>query len=182
MPMLQLSASLVNRPVMSLRTGSQIALASELIINPNNLKVEGFYCQDLFSKSRLILLSQDIRDIIKNGIVVNDHDVLSEPVELVRLKELLNINFQLMGKSVVTANKKRLGKVNDFAAESATMYIQKLYVAQPLLKSLSGGQLSVDRNQIIEITSRKVVIQDPLQPIKAKSVTPVTAPSFPGSI
>lgn len=164
--MLQLSKSLLDRPVMSLRTGGQIATAIGPIINPNNLKIEGFYCQDRFSKDVLILLSQDIRDTIPQGLVVNDHDVLAAPDELIRLKDVLEINFQLMDKPVVTVNKKRLGKVNDFAADSESLYIQKLYIGRPLLKSLSGGQFSVDRNQIVEITNRKIVINDPLQGVK----------------
>jgi sporulation protein YlmC with PRC-barrel domain len=165
--MLQLSKSLFNQPVMSLRTGAQVATAVTPIINPNNLKIEGWYCQDRFSKRTLILLSQDIRDVIAQGLVINDHDNLSEAEELVRLKDILEIKFELLGKPAYTSNKKRIGKVTDFAVEAETLYIQKLYLSQPLVKSFSGGTLSVDRDQIIEITSRKVVIQDPLKPVKA---------------
>ena len=53
-----------------------------------------------------------------------------------------------------------MGKVSDFATEVETMYVQKLYVSQPLHKSLVGGSLSVDRSQIVEITSKRIVIQD----------------------
>jgi sporulation protein YlmC with PRC-barrel domain len=172
--MLQLSKALLNRPVLSLRTGGIIATALRPVINPNNLKVEGFYCSDRFSKGTLILLSQDIRDMLPQGFVVDDHDVLAKPEELIRLKEVLDVNFELMDKQVVTANKKRVGKINDYAADSETLYIQKLYVGQSLLKSLSTGQLSVDRNQIVEITNRKIVINDPLQGVK-NNVT-ATAP------
>lgn len=70
--MLKLSTSIINQPVMSLRTGSQVATATAPIINPSNLKIEGWYCQDKFSKDPLVLLSQDTRDIIKQGIVVKD--------------------------------------------------------------------------------------------------------------
>lgn len=172
--MLKLSSTLINQPVMSLRTGGQIATALEPIINPNNLKIEGFYCQDRFTKDKLVLLSQDVRDIVPQGLAVNDHEVLSAPGELVRLKEILETGFEIMGKPVVTVNKKRIGKVNDFAYEEATMFVQKLYVSQNLLKSFGTGQISVERNRIVEITNRKIVVQDPLEGIKAG--TPATAP------
>lgn len=152
---------------MSLRTGSPVATATTPIINPNNLKIEGWYCQDRFSKSTLILLSQDVRDVIAQGLVINDHDNLSEPEELIRLQEILDIQFELLGKPTFTSNKVKIGKVTDYAVEIETFYIQKLYLSQPLVKSFSGGTLSVDRDQVIEITNRKVVIQDPLKPIKA---------------
>lgn len=162
--MLQLSDSLLGKPVMSLRTGGQIATVLAAIINPNNLKVEGFYVQDyLNKKNKLVLLYQDVRDIIAKGVVVNDHEVLAHPADLVRLKDILNLNFELKGKLVYTVSKQKLGKVNDYAVETTTMYVQKLYVGQSLFKSLTGGSLSVDRSQIVEITNRKVVIQDILQ-------------------
>lgn len=172
--MLLLSSSLLNQAVMSLRTGGEIAVTREFIINPNNLKIEGFYCEDRFEKSQLVLLSQDIRDYIKQGFVVDDHEVLVPPEELIRLQDILKLKFVLLGKPVISANKQRLGKVGDFAVDDASLYIQKLYVSQNLLKSFSGGTLSVDRNQIIEITDRKVVIQDPLKGVKAGVPLPAT--------
>lgn len=176
--MLVLHDALLNRPVMSLRTGAQVATTIDAIINPNNLKIEGLYCQDSLSKDRLILLYQDIRDIIPQGVVINDHEVLASPEELVRLKDILNIEFDLIGKPVYTASKQRLGKVQDYATEVSTMYIQKLYISQPVYKSLAGGKLSVERANIIEITSSKIVIQDPLQPLKARTSV---APAMPAS-
>lgn len=152
---------------MSLRTGDEVATALAPIINPNNLKIEGWYCIDRFNKGQLILLEQDVRDILKQGLVVNDHDVLVEPGDLVRLKSIIDLGFELIDKPVLTDGKKRLGKVNDYAIEVETMYIQKLYISQSIIKNISGGNLSVDRNQIIEITPRKIVVQDPLQPTRA---------------
>ena len=169
--MMLLSKSLLSRPVMSLRTGGKIALALTPIINPDNLKIEGFYCEDSFSKQQLILVSQDIRDHIKQGFVVNDHEVLAEAEDLIRLKDILETNFELLGKSVYTKAKKKIGKVVDYAVDSETLYVQKLYVGQSLLKNLNSGQLSVDRNQIIEITDKKIVIKDPLQPTPLRRVS-----------
>jgi sporulation protein YlmC with PRC-barrel domain len=161
--MLQLSEALVGRPVMSLRTGQQVATATHPIINPNNLKIEGFYCDDRFEKGQLILLYQDIRDIIPQGFVVDDYDVLTEPEELVRLKDILDINFTLIGKPVVTTAKEHIGKVGDFATELETMYIQKLYVNRSVLKSLSNGSLGIERSQINEITDRRIIINELLK-------------------
>lgn len=170
--MLQLSTNLLNKSVLSLRTGGAIATITGPIINPHNLKIEGFYCQDRFDKKELILLYQDIRDLLPQGYVVNDHDVLVEAEELVRLKDVLKLRFELVGKPVETLTKEKVGKVSDFAAETETMFIQKIYVAQSILKSLTGGSLSVDRTQINEITPKKVVINE----MYKKSPVPATAP------
>ena len=171
--MLQLSASLLNKSVMSLRTGGPIATVIGAIINPDNLKIEGFYCQDRYDKSQLVLLCQDIREILPQGYVVNDHDVLVEPEELIRLKKVLALNFELISKAVVTVSNDKVGKVSDYATEIESMYIQKIYVSQSVFKSLAGGSLSVDRNQVQEITPRKIIISDLLG--KAPATAPATA-------
>jgi sporulation protein YlmC with PRC-barrel domain len=158
--MLQLSTPLLNKSVLSLRTGSVIASIIGPIINPDNLKIEGFYCQDRFDKQQLVLLYQDIRDILPQGYVVNDHDVLTEPEELVRLKKVMDLDFELIGKQVVTVGKEKVGKVSDYATETTTMYVQKIYVAQSIIKSLTGGSLSIDRTQINEITPRRIIINE----------------------
>lgn len=170
--MLQLSAAIVNRPVMSLRTGSQVATAVAPIINPDNLKIEGFYCTDRFEHKELVLLHQDIRDILPQGIVIDDHDVLAEEDELVRLKKVLDLQFELIGKPIVTVSKDKVGKVGDFAVETMSMTIQKIYANQSLLKSFSGGSLSIDRSQIVEITPKRIIINDLLKtaPAAAASV------------
>lgn len=159
---------------MSLRTGAVIANITSPIFNPNNLKIEGFYCQDRFDKKKeLILLYQDIRDIMAKGYVVNDHDVLVEANELVRLKDVLELNYQLIGKHVETISKQKVGKVSDFATEMETMYVQKIYVSQSILKSFSGGTLSIDRSQINEITPRRIIINELLK--NAPATAPVAA-------
>ncbi len=145
---------------MSLRTGQPVARTTGAIFNPNNLKIEGFYCLDKFSRKELVLLYQDIRDVIPQGLVVNDHDALVEPKDLVRLKNVMDIGFELVGKQVVTLSKQRLGKVTDFATEVETMYVQKIYVSQGLLKGLTRGNLGIDRSQINEITDKKIIVND----------------------
>lgn len=177
--MLVLSKMILNRPVMSLRTGRQVATAQTAIINPNNLKIEGFNCVDSFDKKKhLILLTQDIRDVLPAGIVVDDHSDLSEPDDLIRLQKIIKLNFELLGKTVVTSAKKRVGKVSDFAVEPESMIIKKLYVGQSLIKSLTGGTLSVDRTQIVEITNKKIIIKELLQPIVTTTNESANAPSL----
>lgn len=163
--MLQLAETVLNKPVLSLRTGAPVAEVLGPIINPDNLKIEGFYCQDNLDKRQLILLYQDIRDVLPQGLVIDDHDVLADPEELIRLRTLLELGFELVGKPVETISHEKVGKVTDYALEGTTMFIQKLYVSQSLLKSFTGGNLSIDRTQIHEITSKKIIINELLETV-----------------
>lgn len=117
----------------------------------------------------MVLVDQDIRDVIPQGIVVNDADVLADPSDLVRLQKTMKLNFELIGKKVVTVDKERIGKVSDFAVETSSMFIKKIYVSQSLLKSFTGGNLGVDRTQIVEITDKKVVIRELAQKVPARA-------------
>jgi uncharacterized protein YrrD len=179
--MLVLTKFLIDQPVMSLRTGGRVATVRQAIIDPTKLKIEGFYCTDSLEKNKvLVLVNRDIRDVLPAGFVVNDHEVLTEPEDLVRLKKILDWDYQLIGKVVVTERKKKLGKVVDFATEPESMIIKKLYVTQSIVRSIANGSLSIDRNQVVEITHNKIIIKDPLQPVKvqsAKATSPVVSPA-----
>jgi sporulation protein YlmC with PRC-barrel domain len=170
--MLKLSQSFIGIDILSLRTGGVIAATTKPIINPNNLKIEGWYVVDRFNDSTLILLSSEVRDLLPQGLVVNDHDALSEAEDLVRLHDILNLRFELLGKAVVTEKGARVGKVSDYAVETSSLIIKKLYVSQSLLKNFSGGTLSIDRTQIIEITNRRIVIEDPADKARVRAVAP----------
>lgn len=163
--MLLLHERLINQPVLSLRTGGKIATTAELIINPDNLKVVGIYCIDHFTKEPLILLTQDIREMLAKGIVVNDHEVLTDPDELIRMKRILELEYEVTGKQVRTDKNKKIGKVTDFAMDNISFYIQKLYVGQSVIRNL-GGTLSVDRSQVIEVTDKAIIVMDPQKPVR----------------
>lgn len=174
--MLKLSSTLLDQPILSLRTGGPVGTTVEPIINPDNLAIVGFYCYDPHQpKQPLVLLPQDIREWIPQGFAVNDFDVLSEPDDLVRLKKIIELRFELIGKTVYTQRKKRLGRVNDYAVNTESFHIQKLYVSQNIFKNFSGAALSVDRNQIIEITDKKIIIKDPLQGVRQPAISPAGA-------
>lgn len=168
--MLRLSGTLLNRPVLSLRTGGIVATTTTPIINPDNLKIEGFYCFGNDDKNVKVLLYQDIRDIIPQGFIIDDYGVLADPQELIRLEKVMQLGFDPLGKQVVTVSKQKVGKVSDYATEMETMYIQKIYVSQSLLKSFTGGNLGIERNQIHEITPKKIIVQDLLK--RAPATTP----------
>lgn len=153
-----LSKSLINRPVMSLRTGGEIALAVSPIINPHNLKVMGWWCKSPGGQQE-VLLAEDVREVMPNGLAVNDEGALSAPDDLVRHKEVLDINFELMDKQVKTKRHK-LGKVSDYSYNEG-MLVQKLYVARPLRKVFTNEDtLLIDRTQIVEVTDHYILVRD----------------------
>lgn len=167
--MLKLSQSFIGTNIWSLRTGGVIGHTTKLIINPNNLKLEGWYVVSKFSNSASILLGGELREILPQGLVVNDQDAFSDPEDLVRLQDILKLRFELINKLVVTQDGSKIGKVSDYAVETSSLIIKKLYVSQSIIKNFTGGTLSIDRTQIIEITNKRVIIEDPTEDIKVQA-------------
>ena len=171
--MLRLSKTYFSNSILSLQTGGQIGQAIEPIINPNNLRIEGWYSQNYGEKGEFILPSSHVRDFIAKGIVVDNHDALTLPADMVRLQSVIDTRFQLIGKLVQTESGKKLGKIIDFAVADESFYIQKLYVTPRFLRGLTNEQLLIDRNAIIEITDKKIIVAD--QSVRANSKSPVLA-------
>lgn len=172
--MLFMSKNLFNRPVMSLRSGSQIAVAQEPVINPHNLKIMGWWCASPQKPGRLVLLSEDVREMMPNGLAINDETALSSTDDLVRHKEILDVKFQLLDKAVKTQRHK-LGKVTDFSYNDG-MFVQKLYVSRPVTKIFSSEDtLLVDRTQILEVTDTYILVRDTEVSSTEEAVAPAGA-------
>ena len=106
-----------------------------------------------------MLLAEEVREGLPSGLAVNDEDALSEPSDLVRHKEILDIKFVLMDKPVRTKRHK-IGKVSDYSYNDG-LFVQKLYVARPLHKVFtSEDTLIIDREQILEVTDKYILVRD----------------------
>jgi len=153
-----MSGSLLNIPVISLRVGQDIAVTQEPIINPHNLKIMGWWCKGPGGSMR-ILLADDVRESVAQGLAVNDEDALSSPEDLVRYKDILDANFQLANKLVKTKRQK-IGKVHDYSYNDG-LFVQKLYVARSLMKVFAAEDtVIIDRTQILEITDTYILVRD----------------------
>ena len=154
-----MSGSLQNQQVLSLRLGGPIAIAQRPIINPHNLKIIGWWCQAPAAGEPLVLLTDNIREVTPAGLAVNDEDALSAPDDLVRQKEILELEFQLIDKLVKTKRQK-LGKVSDYSYNDG-LFVQKLYVARSLVKVFTNEDtLIIDRAQILEVTDSYILVRD----------------------
>ncbi len=176
--MLILKSALNNRHIISIQDNRPIGIVKDIICNPNNLKIEGFYCTNTGQKSIKVLLNQDIREVSIQGFIVNDYNALTDPSELIRLRKILEIDYDLIKKTVETIGKQKIGKVVDYAIDSNNMYVSKLYVSQSILKNLKGSVISIDRNQILEVNDYKIIIDNMESSVKLKSVATAISQSY----
>ncbi len=155
--MLLLSKQLADQPIISLQTGQTIAITRLPIIDPRSLKVVGWWCTDRANRQH-VLLTTDVRETSRDGMIVNDHSVLSDPNDLARHREILEINFEPINKIVKTKSRK-LGRVTDYCYDEWYV-IQKIYVGQSIAKAIGTETLIINRTQIIEISDEYIIVRD----------------------
>lgn len=170
--MLLLGSKLVDMPILSLQTGGRLATTKKAIINPADLKIIAYEVTGprLNQKPSFIRIA-DIREVSPIGIIIDSNDELVGLDDVILIKKLVKINFNLLGIKVVNERKSKLGTVIDYIIDSNSLYIKKIRVKQTLIKSLNKTELLVDRTQIVEIGNDYVMIKDGL--IKTKSAKQV---------
>jgi sporulation protein YlmC with PRC-barrel domain len=168
---------LIDVPVMSLQTGSELARAVTPIIDPRQLKIIGFYCEGpALDIKPAILLIDDIREISQLGFIVDDADVLMSPNDLVRLKNILDLKFALDGKHVIEESGHKIGKVSTFTTDTKSFFIMQLSVQPGLMQAWSTAEVLVGRTQIIEITDTTIIVRSAIVQERMPAAKPLENP------
>ena len=155
-----LSDQIKSLSVISLQTGETVAMTTGPIIDPSKLEIIAFSCKPAGDKQHPILLTQDIRQLTQNALLIDGYDEIEEASEIIRLQDILVQRFQLTNCRVENESGTNLGKVEDYSLNVETYLINKLYVKRPLLKSLAKGSLVIDRTQIVDVKRDKIVVRD----------------------
>lgn len=166
--MLYFGSKLHNTAVFSIRSAGKIGIAKLPIINPNNLHIDGFYASAMNGQNNGVILDVDIREINIKGLIINDHQDITDPDELVRLKPIIDLKFKLIGKPVY-ANNRKLGKISDYAVDTKSLFITKLHIQPTLFNSLKHSHLIIDRKSVIEVTDKHVIVKGPEQKSKSNA-------------
>jgi len=85
---------------------------------------------------------------------------LVTPSEVVSLPKLIRQRHKVLGNPVVTQSKKILGRVSEVLFETTDSTIQRIYVEPSLLGALKQPDLIISADKIIQITPRKIVVQN----------------------
>ena len=169
---------LIGVPILGIHVGGQIAVTSGLIIDPADLKIRAFRCQGE-GKQELLLLPQDIRQSGAQGLIVDSEESLANPEDIVRLQPLLKQPFTIVGMPVVTQMGRAVGKVESYTIDPEHYQVQKLYIQKPLLQSLMGASVVIDRSQIVDVTSTQIIVKDTDIPAKQAAVNPLAKAAKP---
>ncbi len=160
-----------NLPIISLRNAQIVARAGDLIINPKELEVAAVHVKfGGWGSHKAVIMTRDIREVAREGMVVDSLEDIEDVSEIVRLQDLLHSKFRLFGVLVVSEGGQNLGHVEDFALDSDNFKVQKLYVKPSLLNNLV-----IDRKQVVEVTQKKITVRDATVPKPKLGVRPAPA-------
>ena len=175
--MLITAEKFTNMPVMSLQTGSELARTSRAIINPYNLKIIAYELSGpLLDQSPSLLRIEDIRETGPMGLIIDSVDELLGLDDVIKIKEIYELNFNLEGLKVVDERKRNVGRVIGYTLEAGNFIIQQLRVKRPLMQSFSDVELLVHRTQILHISTDKIVVKSP--EIRKNQVLDAPLPTF----
>lgn len=157
--MILLGSTLNSIPVMGIQTGSELARTESPIIDPALLTIVAYRLHGhLLGHEVALLTVADIREISDIGIIVDSSDEFVEPEDIVKVREVYDQRFHLIGMSVTNERREKLGKVIDFTVDTGGFVIQQLTVKRPLFRSLNDTELLIHRSQIIEINNETIVV------------------------
>lgn len=157
--MLITGSRLINAPVMGLQTGSELARTSKAIIDPKTLEIVAYELEGpLLNEHPSLLRIADVREFSDIGLIVDSSDEFVALDDIIKLKEVYELNFSPLGMHVVDEKRHKLGKVDSYTIETGAFLIQQLIVKRPLLKSLNDAQLLVHRTQITEINNHEIIV------------------------
>lgn len=178
--MLVYNSRLIGTPVLSVQAGGPIGYVSSPIIDPDTLKILAFRLEGpLISRNDANLLDvKSIREYSNFGIVIDDIEELIGPEDVIKIAEVLKLNFNLIGLKAETKKGSKLGKISDFTVTSEDFLIQQLVIRRPAIKSLLDPELVVSRKEVAEVTDYKVILKDEEKTIKEKATKEDFIPNF----
>ena len=177
------ASRLENIPVMSLQTGGQLARAIAPVIDPRNLMILAYELDGpALAEHPSFLMLQDVRELSNLGLIVDSADEFVGASDVIKLKEVYDFHFAIIGKRVVDQNGRGLGKVTSYSIEPEAFMIKQLNVKRPLLKSFTDTELLIDRTQITEVTDDTITVKhDEREPSPVKRAANAYTNPFRGT-
>lgn len=185
--MLVLGTRLKQTPVMSLQTGTRLATIGTPLINPANLKILAFELEGpLLTEKPSFLRVADIREMSGVGMIIDSSDELLAIDDVIKIKQLYELGFNLIGMNVIDEHKKKLGKVDNYTVETGSFVIEQLNVKHGLLRGLTETGILIHRSQITEIndtniivksTAKKITVEPIMETVRHEYVNPFRRPT-----
>jgi uncharacterized protein YrrD len=176
--MLVANTRLIGTKVLSVQTGAPIGQIVKPIVDPSTFKIIAFELAGPLIREANYLTTDSIREYSHFGMVADSIDELVSPSDVVRLEEVLSLNFSLTGLKVETKKGSKLGHILDFTISSDDYMVAQIIVKRPLIKSFNDSTLVISRKEIVEVTDYKIIVKDEESTLKSRAAKEDFIPNF----
>lgn len=177
--MLISNSNLMNLPVLSMQDSDRIATLTRSIIDPNDLKIIAFRAYGAVGEDGgNILDAKSIREYSDLGVVIDSRDEFVKDDDVIKISEVLKLNFDLIGLKVETKKGSKLGKIIDYTVTDDNFSVQQVIVKRPALKSFLDPELTIPRSEIVEVTDDKIIVKDEEKTIRERAMKEDFVPNF----
>jgi uncharacterized protein YrrD len=150
---------LLNAPVLGLQTGGELARTRKAVIDPATLEILAYELEGpLLDTEPSLLRVADVREFSDIGLIVDSSDEFVSPDDIIKLGEVYQLHFALVGMPVIDEKKRKLGKVNGYTVDTASFLVHQFSVRRPFLHSLNDTELLIHRTQITEINNDAIIV------------------------
>lgn len=165
--------------MLSVQAGGAVAEVSSPIVDPDDLSIIALKLTGpLTNASNNILDTKSIREYSELGIAIDSEDELVSEGDVIKISEVMKLNFNLIGLKVETKKGSRLGRITDFTLDSDSFVVQQIVVKRPMIKSFMDPELVIHRREIVEVTDYKVIVRDEEKVIRARASKEDFVPNF----
>ena len=177
--MLIYASRLTGTMVFSVQASGPIAQITKSIIDPDTLKIIAFEITGpAIDRNNNILDVSSIREYSDYGVVIDDAEELVGPNDIIKISQVLALNFDLIDLKVKTKKGSKLGKVTNYTLTSEDFVVQQIIVKRPTLKAIVDPELTISRKEIVEINDYEIIVRDEEKVLKARAEKEDFIPNF----
>lgn len=177
--MLVSNTKFLGTPVLSVQDSGAIGVVNDYVIDPDSLKIIALRLSGPgIPINNNFLSTISIREYSSLGIVIDSTEELVAANDVIKIAEVLGLNFHLIDLRVETKQATKLGQVIGFTIDPEGFLIQQIIVRRPLMKRFSDPELTISRKEIIEVTDHKIVVKDEEKVLRERAEKEDFIPNF----
>jgi uncharacterized protein YrrD len=174
--MIVFTADVIGAEILLFQEHALLGKVSDIIFNPENGKVLGLYCFDPILKTKRVIVPSEIKRFSNHRILIEGYDSLSDPEDMIRIKEAEKVNAKIIKETVFTESGQKLGKVTGATIDTRSWELNRLYVNSAMGLQFLAKELIIPAKKIVKIDKKEIIVTDDYAKVKRFSAAPVPKP------
>lgn len=163
--------------VLTRREKLLVGKIKELIINPANCFLVGLSLElNDRKRTKKVVNASSVLGLGADFVMIESLNDIADIDEIVRIKEVLDQEVQLLNLRVFTEDNFFLGKVRDFTINVEMMALERLYVKPANMIQVVLADHIIVRNDILKIEKERITVKSGKIKRGAKYKKPILSP------